>query len=179
MRSFSVLGKGFTAAACKSLDRRTREAPREISLNQWFVEKRCGNRNWELFLTIQGTGTLSCPGPRCVCVRSGGVGLYSGVSGAVVCFQGDPGFLQHLLEFIFPYCSGTAGFLSLSHIRANSCGNFLLGASWHRKESKCVRRKQLVGPAWRRRKYLVLCFSSTPARFAGGNPEEQSGYCKN
>lgn len=58
---------------------------------------------------MEAAGTLSCLGPRCVCARSGGaVGLYSGVSGAVVYFQGDPGFPQHLLEFIFPYRSVTA-----------------------------------------------------------------------
>lgn len=86
-----------------------------LPANPWTEEHKKGQGRWrnangngELFLTIEAAGTLSCLGPRCVCARSGGaVGLYSGASSAVGCFQGDPGFPQHLLEFIFPYRSVT------------------------------------------------------------------------
>lgn len=60
-----------------------------------------------LFLTIEGTARLS---PGHVCVRSGGAVrelLDFGVAIGNVCFQGDPCFPLHFLEFFWPSGSMT------------------------------------------------------------------------
>lgn len=81
-----------------------------------------------LFLTIEGTARLS---PWHVCVRSGGTVrelMDFGVSIGTVCFQGDPRFPLHFLEFLW-----LSGCMSLRDIHKNKCGNYSFRKKMHEK----------------------------------------------
>lgn len=98
---------------------------------------------------MRGAGTVLWLGSECLDIRSGGAAGemldFTLEFPFQLCVFRFSGIRRHFAEFMFP-CSII---LSPRCMRANSCGNHLLRASWHSKESKGIKCKQPVGTVWR------------------------------